>query len=372
MIQVQSRSQPETGLIPRSPVTAGLDQTWSETPISVSDFNILFTCAGRRVALLDAFRTAMGNLDVDGRLFATDITWASPAFQLADVGLIVPPARRIEYIPKLLDYVKEHGIKLLIPVTDLDLRSLARHRDKFSDFGCAVMVGSEASVMLCRNKAQTSHLLLDSGVPFVKTLTIREFQSQPFYPCFVKPSHGSAGVGSSLINNEKELKRHIHMFRSPLIVQEYIPGQEFTIDVYRDRSGKVRCVVPRQRLVVRSGEVEQGLTVKDPDLIDATIRAAALLGDIWGVFCCQCRRHEPSATPQFFEINPRFGGGTPLSIAAGADLPRYLLEEVLGRPITAEIGRFEENLLMLRYDDAAYLPANNIESLPAYLTPEFR
>ena len=358
--------------MPSSPANVWLVPTWSERAISDTDFNILFTCAGRRVALLDSFRIAMGNLDIDGRLFATDITWASPAFQLADVGLIVPPARRIEYIPKLLEYVEQHGIKLLVPVTDLDLRSLARHRDQFTDLGCTVMVGSEASVMLCRNKAQTSHLLRASGVPSVKTLTMQEFRTQPFYPCFIKPSHGSAGVGTSLINNERELKRHVQMFRIPLIIQEYIPGREFTIDVYRDRSGNVRCVVPRQRLVVRSGEVEQGLTVKNPALIDAAIRASALLGDVWGVFCCQCRRDGPNAAPQFFEINPRFGGGTPLSIAAGADLPRYLLEEVLGRPITAEIGRFEENLLMLRYDDAAYVPGDDIESLPAYLASEFR
>ena len=56
------------------------------------------------------------------------------------------------------------------------------------------------------------------------------------------------------------------------------------------------------------------------------------LDGMWGVFCCQCRR-SGTGPVRFFEINARFGGGAPLSIAAGANLPLYLLQEVLDLPI---------------------------------------
>ncbi len=157
-----------------------------------------------------------------------------------------------------------------------------------------------------------------------------------------------------------------------MIVQECLGGQEYTIDVYRSRDGKVRCVVPRQRLIVRSGEVESGLTVRDRQLIDTAAGLAGSLGDLWGVFCCQCRRAGEGGQPRFFEINPRFGGGVPLSVAAGANFPLYLLQEVLGLPITAQLGQFTDRLLMLRYDEALFMPAGDIETLPGFRSPQFR
>ncbi len=339
--------------------------------ISKNNLNILFTCAGRRVSLIEAFRKAMAELNVSGTLYAADITSASPAYHIADQGLTIMPAGRIEYVPHLLSLVKKHKIGLVVPLTDLDLRSLARHRDRFRDAGCDVMIGSEEAVTLCRDKARTNELLGRHGLATIKTLTLSDFRISPFYPCFVKPIRGSASVGTGVIRNERELTAHVATFGDLLIMQEYVPGQEFTIDVYRSRDGKIHCVVPRQRLVVRSGEVEKGITVKDQSLIDEAIKLANIIGDIWGVFCCQCRRSK-DGVPRFFEINPRFGGGAPLAIAAGADLPKYLIQEVLGMKITAKIGDFKDHLLMLRYDKAVFLEVEDPSGLPGYDAPQFR
>jgi len=320
---------------------------------------------------MDAFRRAMDELDLAGKLVAADITLASPACHKADAAEVVPIAGQLEYIPALVKIVKKHGISLVIPMTDLDLRSLARQKEHFQEIGCTVMIGSEKHVTLCRDKARTNEMLPKAGLSTIKTMSLARFRTRPFYPCFIKPIRGSASVGTGVIRNKKELKAHTATFGELMIVQEYVPGQEYTIDVYRSRDGKVRCVVPRQRLVVRSGEVETGITIKDEQLMEAAITLAGMLGDIWGVFCCQCRRH-PGSEPRFFEINPRFGGGSPLSIAAGANLPLYLLQEILGEPITAEIGNFTDRLIMLRYDRAIFDLANDPTSLPGYDEPLFR
>ncbi|RPI59706.1 MAG: ATP-grasp domain-containing protein, partial [Planctomycetaceae bacterium] len=323
----------------------------SEKHIANRELNILFTCAGRRVSLLDAFRRAMATLGVTGKIIATDVTSASAAFVRADLGLVVPSVGMLHYITTLLEIVEQHKIGLLVPLTDNDLRVLSRHRDKFAAIGCTVMAGSEESVMLCRDKVKTNNLLAKAGLSSIATWELKEFYKKPFYPCFMKPVRGSAGVGTGVIHNERELRGHVATFGDMLIVQEYVPGQEYTIDVYRSRDGVVRCVVPRQRLSVRSGEVEKGITIKDTELINAAVKLSGMLGDLWGVFCCQCRRIA-GKPPRFFEVNPRFGGGSLLSIAAGANLPLYLLQEVLGLPITAKLGEFTDHLMMLRYDDA--------------------
>lgn len=313
----------------------------------------------------------MDKLGVVGKIVATDKTYASSAFQAADVGELAPSVGRIEYVPVVLDLVAKHRIGLVVPLTDLDLRSLGRQKQRFADAGAAVMIGDEPDIRLCRDKAATNELFGRAGLGTIKTVSLKEFYGEPFYPCFVKPIRGSAGIATGLIHNEKELRAHVATYGDLLLVQEYVPGQEYTIDIYRDRQGVVRCAVPRQRLAVRAGEVSKGVTVKDQQLIDAAVKVAGLLGNVWGVFCAQCRRQE-GGKPRFFEINPRFGGGAPLSIAAGADLPLYLLQEVLGLPITAKLGEFTDQLLMLRYDEAVFVQVTDRQGLPGYDTPSFR
>jgi carbamoyl-phosphate synthase large subunit len=235
------------------------------------------------------------------------------------------------------------------------------------------MVGSEAAVQLCRDKALTAAALQKAGLGAMRTLSLAEFRRSPFYPCFLKPVSGSAGIGAGVVRDEKQFLAHTATYGENLLAQEYVPGQEFTVDVYRSRDGLVRCVVPRQRLAVRSGEVEKGVTVRDVDVIDATVKFASVLGDLWGVFCCQARRENFSGAPvRFFEVNPRFGGGSPLAIAAGARLATYVVQETLGLPVTAKMGEFTDRLLMLRYDEAVYVQAGDLSSLPGFDTPSFR
>ena len=320
------------------------------------------------MALLEAFRRAMAELDLSGKLIVTDITDSSPAFHVADEGIIVPVVGTLEYIPKLQEIVKAHQIKLLVPLTDLDLRSLARQQDRFTRAGCTVMVGPEQTVKMCRDKLRTDAMLEQAGLERIRTYKLSDFRRKQFYPCFVKPIRGSGSVGTAIVRNAREFKAHVTTYGDLLIVQQYVQGPEFTIDVYRTRAGEVKCVVPRQRLVIRSGEVEKGITVKDDKLIAETVCLAQHLEGIWGVFCCQCRRDEDGTT-RFFEVNPRFGGGAPLSIAAGANLPLYLLQEVTGRAITAGVGQFTDKLLMMRYDEAVFRQADAPAKLPGYKQP---
>ncbi len=313
----------------------------------------------------------MDALAVVGKLVATDMNAASAALHAADVGEVVPPAGTVHYIPALQELCVKHGIGLLIPLTDLDLRSLARHRERFQAIGCEVMIGSPQTIMTCRDKTRTCRFLQQIGLPAIRTLTLGQFRARPFFPCFIKPVRGSASVGTGVIHSEAELNAHLATFGDLMLVQDYVPGAEYTLDIYRTRDGQVRCVVPRQRLLVRAGEVEKGLTVHDTELIEAGRKLGENLPELWGVINAQCRR-PPGGRAHFFEINPRFGGGAPLAIAAGADLPRYVLQERLGMEVTAELGKFKPNLLMMRYDSAVYVEAQNPQELPGFDTPRVR
>ncbi|HET6429008.1 MAG TPA: ATP-grasp domain-containing protein [Phycisphaerae bacterium] len=339
--------------------------------IGHDELNILFTCAGRRVALLEAFRRTMREMDLTGDLIAADMNAGSAALHVADAREVVPPAGTVHYIPSLLDICVRRRVGLLIPLTDLDLRSLSRHREKFAAVGCEVMIGSADTILLCRDKTRTCDFLQRIGLPSIRTLTLEQFRANPFFPCFVKPIRGSASIGTGVIHSEVELRAHVATFGDLMLVQDYVPGSEYTLDIFRTRAGRVLSVVPRQRLLIRSGEVEKGVTVHDSELIQAGVLLGEKLDDIWGVINAQCRRPAGSQA-RFFEVNPRFGGGAPLAIAAGANLPRYVLEERLGREVTARLGQFTPNLLMLRYDQAVFTEVPSPEELPGFDTPTIR
>lgn len=319
----------------------------------------------------------MRELDITGRCVVTDITSASAAFQQADRGVIVPRCSDPEYSAAIDRAVRTNDIRLLVPLTDLDLALLAERRDELAHQGCLAMISSTEAVGTCRDKFRTARWLGEIGASPIRTESLASFRGDPFYPCFVKPPGGSSSVGAARIESPEQLARHVERFGEELMVQECIDGQEFTVDVYRTRGGSIKAAVPRQRLDVRAGEVQNAVTVRDEELISESRRIAEQLPGLWGAACLQFRRPTDAAggadgPARCFEINPRFGGGVPLSIAAGADLPRYLLQEVLGQSVDGAPADFTEHVMMLRYDDAVFAHVEDISSLPGYIHPRFR
>jgi carbamoyl-phosphate synthase large subunit len=136
-------------------------------------------------------------------------------------------------------------------------------------------------------------------------------------------------------------------------VQQFIEGQEFTLDVLADCGGRAICAVPRLRIETRDGEVSKGVTVRDPLLIEAGIRVAEALPGAFGPITVQCFL-TAEGSMYFIEINPRFGGGFPLSAEAGANFPKWILEMILGRKSTG-FDDWQDGIAMLRYDEAFFV-----------------
>jgi carbamoyl-phosphate synthase large subunit len=173
------------------------------------------------------------------------------------------------------------------------------------------------------------------------------------WPCFLKPWDGSASKGNTAVNNRKELLFFAQRIPNA-ICQEFIEGTEYTCDVYVDFNMKVRCVVPRKRIEVRTGEVSKAQVVKHPEIMDQSARLIETLGAGPGVITIQLFLTGDNSV-KFIEINPRFGGGVPLSIKAGANFPKWILKESLALKTIIRFDGFKDNLIMLRYDDEVWL-----------------
>lgn len=321
-----------------------------------AELTILFACAGRRIELIQAFRAASKRLEIDLKVIALDGSPQAPALYVADEAHLAPPIRSDEYIPYLVDLARKTDASALLPTIDTDLRKLAEARDQFDAVNCAALIGAPDIIDICSDKSLTFRFLRDSGIETPRTWTPEELDlnALPAMPLFLKPRAGSASKAVQKITTAEELAFFLPRTEAP-IVQEFIAGTEYTLDVYVGLTGKARCVVPRRRLQVRGGEVHKGVTVKDAAIMQAGRKLADALGDSpRGLITLQCIVDEQQHI-RFIEINPRFGGGAPLGIAAGADYPRWLMQELLGQ--TPDVSDdWQDGLAMYRYDWSVFAP----------------
>jgi carbamoyl-phosphate synthase large subunit len=327
---------------------------------SRSRLSVLFTCIGRRVSLLKSFQRAGRQLKINLSLLGTDTTALSPALQLCDKSFLVKPTGHPNYIKQLLSIAKANRIKLLVPTVDLDLKVLAENKAKFAAMGCRALVSTPEVVDICQDKRKTYRFLVKNGFDTPVTMSINSALSKKKlnWPCFLKPWDGYASRGTAVVNNRKELLFFAKRIPNA-ICQEFIKGTEHTCDVYVGFDMKVRCVVPRKRIEVRAGEVSKGQIVKNHRIMSDGAKLVEALGAGPGVITLQLFLADDGKI-KFIEINPRFGGGVPLSIKAGADFPKWILQELLGKKPRIKLDAFQDKLIMLRYDREVWLEDGGI------------
>ena len=290
-------------------------------------------------------------------MLGTDTTELSPALQLCDKRFLVKPTTHPSYIKELLSIIETNNVKLLIPTVDLDLRRLAQNKPKFTALGCRVLVSQTDVIDICQDKRKTYKFLCTNNFDTPATMSIRtalkSSQSETLFPLFVKPWDGFASKANAIAHNRDELSFYAKRI-SNAICQELVQGAEYTCDVYVDFAGKVRCVVPRRRIEVRAGEVSKGQIVKHTHMMAEALRLVDNLGAGPGVITLQLFLTSDDKVT-FIEINPRFGGGAPLSIKAGANFPKWILQELSGQKPRIRPDGFKDNLIMLRYDSEVWL-----------------
>lgn len=323
------------------------------------EVNVLITSAGRRVALVNCFKkTIRGIKEVGGKVISVDVNPLAAALYISDNYYIVPRIFASNYIETLLDICKKEDIKLIIPTIDTELLILSQNKKKFEENGIIVSISDPKIVEICRDKLKTFQFFKENNIPTVETFSSCQVDKMQNlnYPLFIKPCKGSGSINTYKVNNKKELDFFTDYIENP-VVQEFADGQEFTLDVLADFKRKVINVVPRERIEIRAGEMNKGKTVKDKTLIKLGKIIVERLGGI-GPITIQCFANGKEV--KFTEINPRFGGGYPLSFSAGANYPELLIRMTLGEKVAPRLGEFKENLIMLRWEDAVFVKEDNL------------
>lgn len=316
------------------------------------DINILILSVGRRVELVKCFKEAAKLAEVNSKIVTADISESAPAIYFGDKNYIIPRIGQEGYIEKIIEICKSEDIRLIVPTIDTELLIMAKNKELIEKVTNAkVLISDLRAIEICRNKINTNRFFEEYGFGVPKEITLEEIKNKNYkLPLFIKPFNGSSSINTFKVNNDRELEFFIEYVNNP-IIQEFIEGIEYTIDAFVDFHGRPITIVPRERLAMRSGEVAKGRVVKDRELIEEVRKVIEVLKPI-GHITVQCMKTKKGI--EFIEINPRFGGGAPMTIKAGANSPLNLYRLLKGEKLEYNED-YEDNMLALRFDDAIFL-----------------
>lgn len=310
--------------------------------------NILITSAGRRVTLVSSFQAEARNIEPKSKIFAVDLEpEISAACRISDQAFKAPEVTEKSYIPMLIDLCVTNEIDMLIPTIDPELPMLAKHRQELRQEGINVVVSDLELVESCQDKRKTIDFFQSMGIQTPQLID----KHHPIYPMYAKPFDGSSSKHNYIIKDASAL-RDYHLNNEKLMFFEYLDHEthdEYTLDLYYDQHSELKCVVPRKRIEVREGEVNKGLTENNV-LVPFVKKKLARIDGARGCLTLQLFLNRNTGSIHGIELNPRFGGGYPLSYLAGANFPRWLIKEYLFGESPEFYDDWEENLLMLRYD----------------------
>ena len=308
---------------------------------------ILFTSVGRRVELIQAFASAAKKRGVSLEIIGGDASPTAPALQFCNQSVILPRINNENYIPFLIGFSEREKVDALIPTIDTDLLLLAEHKECF--WNTKVVISAPDKVRICRDKRFTADYFMRLGLKSPLPVDDIKYYRGGF-PAFIKPKDGSSSINAHRADNEDELTLLTEMVPD-YIIQPFIGGTEYTIDVFCDFEGNPVFITPRERLEVRSGEVLKTKIIQDEKIIDEIKR---LISDFkpCGAITVQMIRDERTGEDYYIEINPRFGGGAPLSIKAGADSADALIRLLNGERIDYKPFAAENAAVYSRFDQS--------------------
>ncbi|MDI7744018.1 ATP-grasp domain-containing protein [Lysinibacillus fusiformis] len=321
----------------------------------MSEINVLILSAGRRVELVQCFQKAAKKLDVKSKIVAGDCSETAPALYFADRTYKLPRITEPNYIEAIIDACNKEDISLIVPTIDTDLLLLAENKCFIEEeTNAKVLISDYKVIEICRDKINTQNFLEENSFGIPKMYTEEEIRNSDLrFPLFIKPKSGSSSINTFKVNNNNELEIYKGIVNDP-IVQAFMDGEEFTIDVFLDFDSNIISIVPRLRIATRSGEISKGKIIRDREIIDNVTKLMKVLKPI-GHITVQLMKTKKGI--EYIEINPRFGGGAPMSIMSGADSCENLFRLLMGEKLEYN-ENYNDNLTFLRFDSSICLDEN--------------
>ena len=269
------------------------------------------------------------------------------------------PARRVVYpspetsprafVERILDLAKEHAYSLILPVDDFSSGILSAHRDRFAPYTRIPIVPFDTFTK-ARDKGQTMRIAMQEGVPCPQTFfpdsqKIDEIAKEARFPVLVKANVSSGARGISLVEKKDDLEPTYQRVRAAYgecHIQEFIPkgGRQYVADFFLDMKQEQKAAIVYSKLrffPVNGGSSVLNRTVHEPEILKYGYKLLRAMN--WYGFADLDFIVDPrDGMPKVMEVNPRLPTTLRISLAAGMDFPRMLVNLAMGEEIPTSTG----------------------------------
>ena len=306
--------------------------------------NILITSAGVATAgnVISALRVQK---DYQIKIVAVDMDNYAFGLYLADKKYVTPKITDPNFLKTIIDICKKEEINIIFPLLSKENLLFSKNKRLFEKNNIRMAVCDEKTVELFEDKEKSVEFFKKNSIPCPKIYS-KETVKNAKFPLFIKPLHGSSSKNTYKIEDKDDLEYALKKVDKP-VIQEFLEGQEYTVDVLADNDSEVIVAVPRMRLNVKDGKCMKGKTEKNEKIIHY-VKDIVKKGKIIGPANIQCIIVKDK--PVFIEVNTRFAaGGLPLAVYAGANIPLLLIKLLLKEKITKKDTDWKEGVYMIRY-----------------------
>lgn len=306
--------------------------------------HLLITSLSNKVAFIESVRNSLKRQNLNIEISGSDSNKNALAQYFVDHFWHMPLLLSLP-IEHLIDYCLANNIAFILPTRDGELDYFGRYHELFKSHDIFVMVSGLHSLQKVQDKLKFYLEWSKVGFPVIMTSdNINKILSSAYV---VKECHGSGSRNIAINVSRSEAIEHAKTLESPLF-QPFIQGEEYSIDVYVDKKGKSKGAIARKRELVVNGESQITTTVDYPLLENMCMEMAERL-ELYGHVMFQIIVDE-EGNPYIVECNPRFGGASTLSVAAGLDSFYWFILESMGEELDRyPFVRSEKELTLIRY-----------------------
>lgn len=301
-----------------------------------------------------------------GNIVATDLSPVAPALSVADKPYLVPRIDAPDYFDKILIICQKEDIKAITTLIDPEISILANHREELLARHILPLCPAEWTAKLCFDKYEMFRYLSEKGVRTVLTYNslegLREGleKGEVSFPVFMKPVNGSGSVGIGKVHDWEEAVAKFNDGKFTYIIQELMTGGDCDADVYVDcLSHKPVAAFSKKKIESRIGGASKTISFKDPKLFKFIEEVCSVL-ELNGP--CDMDFFIKDGEYYLSEINPRFGGAYLHAYGAGVDFIKLILNNMHGIENEQAIGQYDEDVIMMMYDDVVITRKKNLIS----------
>ena len=312
--------------------------------------NILITPSGATgVNVINALRQST---QLALKIISVDSSKYVAGLRLSDKGYIVDNIDSPKYFEQILTICKKESVQVIIPLLFQEIALYASNLNLLKENNINCILPDKEVIDLCNNKLHFYNFLKEHSLPHPLIFDKKSVK----YPAFFKLQMGSSAKGSVKLEGQTDLDYYKRKYKNH-IIQEFVDWDEYTVDCYVNRKGKIISTVPRKRNLIKAGQAITSSTEKNEFIENVS---SDLLQKLHYKGACNVQLfYKHPDEYKFIEVNPRLAsGGLPVTVKAGVNIPEFIVLEALGKEISSR-KPYQSGLTMVKYYNELFFTEDN-------------